>query len=171
MRFKAHYHLNYFMKNLENYIQEKFLIDNDMQTYTCHPKDKFELREILEKRLAKDKDADLNDIDVSQITDMGMFDNYKGLFGSLDPHNIDISNWDVSKVKDTSFIFCGCENFNANLSNWDVSNVIEMAFMFHNCKNFTGKGLENWNVNKVIDMDFMFDDCTSLKNKPSWYKG
>lgn len=76
------------MKNLTNFIQEKYPIYEGNQ-YTCKPKDKFELRKILEERLAKDKDANLNDIDVSQITDMGYedFRDNTGLFEKLDPHN------------------------------------------------------------------------------------
>ena len=60
------------MKFINHYIQEKLVINKNTKAkvYTCQPKDKFELRKILEERLAKDKNANLNDIDVSQITDM-----------------------------------------------------------------------------------------------------
>ena len=81
------------MKAIDRYILEKFQITKDSKLpYTCHPKDKFELKKILEERLAKDKNADLNDIDVSNITDMGVwgFSGLKGLFQDLDPHDIHI---------------------------------------------------------------------------------
>ena len=39
------------------------------------------------------KDADLNNIDTSEITDM------EQLFVGLDPHNIDISEWNMENVK------------------------------------------------------------------------
>ena len=178
------------MKNLINFIQEKYLINNDIQTYTCHPEDKFELRKILEERLAKDKDADLNDIDVSQITDMGYnkFPDDTGLFEDLDPHNIDISewdtsnvedmaamfwdcenftgkgleNWNVSKVKNMGSMFHGCEKLNPDLSRWDVSNVKDMRWMFSDCKIFTGKGLENWDVSNVKNLNYTFNDCSNF---------
>ena len=37
--------------------------------------------------------------------------------------NGNISNWDVSNVKDMSFMFYECTNFNSDISAWDVSNV------------------------------------------------
>ena len=127
------------MKTINQYIQEKFIINKNTKliTYKYFPKTKEELREILEKRLLEDKNADLNDIDVSKITDMS------DLFFRLDPHNIDISEWDVSKVENMSYMFFGCRNFNSNLSKWKVS--------------------------KWKDTSYMFFGCKSLKNKPSWY--
>ena len=63
-------------------INERLKISSKSKFYSCQPKDKFELRKILEKRLAEDKNANLNDIDVSEITDMGNeeFPNKGGLF-------------------------------------------------------------------------------------------
>ena len=152
------------MKALDRYIIEKFQITKDSTYYTCQPKDKVELREILEERLAVDENANLNDIDVSAITDMS------NLFDSLDPHNIKIDNWDVSNVEDMDGMFEGCKNFNCNLENWDVSNVEDMYAMFWNCSKFEGEGLEKWNPVKCKYMMRMFNYCNSLKNKPSWYK-
>ena len=84
--------------------------------------------------------------------------------------NFDISDWDVSKVKNMEYMFYDCKNFDCDLSKWDVSNVETMAEMFYYCKKFTGKGLENWNVSKVKNTDDMFWYCHNLKNKPTWYK-
>ena len=184
------------MKRLNNYINEKLNIGKlTKPQYTCQPKDKDELREILKERLDKDKNANLNDIDVSIITDMGVNNNFKGLFQNLDPHNIDVSQWDVSNVKDMYAMFLGCENlecdlsgwdvsnvedmrdmfcyckkFNCDLSNWDTSKVKDMYAMFFRCSKFTGEGLENWDVSNVEKMSFMLEWCENFKNKPSWYK-
>ena len=85
------------------------------------------MREIINQRI-KDEgtEVDLNDIEVSKITDMSY------LFLSTN-FNGDISNWDVSKVKDMSCMFYECENFNQDISNWDVSNVAYMSWMFDKC--------------------------------------
>ena len=123
------------MKTINQYIQEKFIISKNTKliTYKYFPKTKEELREILEKRLLEDKNADLNDIDVSKITDMS------DLFFRLDPHNIDISEWDVSKVENMSYMFFGCRNFNSNLSKWKVSKWKDTSYMFFGCKSLKNK--------------------------------
>jgi surface protein len=173
------------MKNINNYILEKLKkINSNTSTivYTEHPKDIDELRKILIKRLKKDKDANLNDIDVSNI------DYMRQLFLKLDPHNIDISEWDVSKVTNFSGMFMGCENlkcdvsnwnvsnanfmismfedcheFDSDLSKWDVSNAIKICMMFKECNNFKGKGIENWNTKHVDTYFKMFYNCENLK--------
>ena len=82
------------MKGLTSYITEKLKINKDSSKY-YYPKDKDELRSLIEKLLEeRGKDADLNDIDVSDIMDMSE------LFYGLDPHKIDISEWNVSNVTD-----------------------------------------------------------------------
>ena len=152
------------MKNIDTFIQERLVINSKSKAnqYTCQPKSWLELRNILKERLKKDKDANLNDIDVSQIKDM------HNLFLTLDPYNIDISKWDVSNVEDMGSMFDGCGHFNADLSKWNVSNVKYMSFMFEWCENFNCD-LSDWNVSNVKDMRWMFDFCKSLKKLPSWY--
>ena len=149
------------MKNLNTYIHEKLTIVH--KSYSCAPKTKVELRKIIIERLKEDPDADLNDIDVSRITDMS------SLFWSLYPNNIDISQWDVSNVTNMNGMFFNCfNNFNADISSWDVSNVEDMNGMFWNCKKFNSD-LSAWNVSNVKDMRFMFDYCDSMKELPEWY--
>ena len=192
------------MKTIVNFINEKLILNKQSQLYKYNyfPKYFDELRSLLEQLLEeRGKDADLNDIDVSKVTSFGdKIKNGKckekyGLFYGLDPHNIDISKWNVSNVKNMQYMFYDCYNFDCNLSRWNVSNVKNMECMFSGCKRFEGKGLENWkpikcqnmycmfvdcynfdcdlsnwNVSKVKDMQYMFSECTSLKNRPSWYQ-
>mgnify|MGYP003296493518 CR=1 FL=1 len=127
------------------------------------PKDKIELETIISDRIKQEgPNCDLNDIDVSNITDMSW------LFAdSVNSHfNGDISNWDVSKVKNTCCMFHG-SNFNGDISNWNVSNVIDMAMMFADSK--FNQDISNWNVSKVIDMSFIFEHCPLKNNPPKWY--
>ena len=59
------------MNSLSTYIIEKLKINKDSNKYHYHPKDKYELRSLIKELLKeRGKDADLNDIDVSNITDM-----------------------------------------------------------------------------------------------------
>ena len=149
------------MKNLKDIIIEKLNIKN---INICKPKTKEELKEILEERLAKDKDANLNDIDVSDITDMS------SLFYNLDPRNIDISEWNVSNVTNMFGMFSACKNFNSDLSNWNVSNVQNMVNMFYECEKFKGKGLEKWKTTKLLTYKNIFFKTQLEKNPPKWYK-
>ena len=157
------------MKTIDNYIIEKLKIGKTTkQQYTCQPKDRDELRKILEEQLAKDKNADLNDIDVSQIRDFGAKRNM-GLFEGLDPHNIKIDKWNMSNAIDMNCMFYECINFDCYLGDWDVSNAKTMMGLFYKCEKFEGNGLENWNVSSDTVLYSMFMDCSSLKNRPDWY--
>ena len=115
------------MKSLKSYIQEKLIIKKSNNNYKYFPKTKKELKDIIVKRIkAEGNEVDLNDIDVSEITDMS------DLFGGTD-FNGDISGWDVSNVTNMNTMFAWCEDFNQDISNWDVSNVKNMNSIFAYC--------------------------------------
>ena len=111
------------MKNLKDIIQERLHINKDIDSYNYHPKTRDELRQLVYKLMEeRGDDANLNDIDTSEITDMSE------LF-YLSKFNVDISNWNVSNVKNMGGMFYKSK-FNGDLSNWDVSNVKNMKDMF-----------------------------------------
>ena len=90
------------MKNLTQYIQEKLIIKKNKVNYKYFPETKEELREIIKQRIKEEGiEVDLNDIDVSEITDMSK------LFKDTN-FNGDISKWDVSNVKHYDDIFGNC---------------------------------------------------------------
>ena len=127
------------MKNLSQYIQEKLIIKKRNNNYNYFPKTKEEIREIIEQRIKQEgTEVNLNDIDVSEITDMSF------LFQDLD-FNGDISLWDVSNVTDMQGMFSGCHNFNQDISLWDVSKVTDMQAMFARCENFN-QDISSWDV-------------------------
>ena len=115
------------MKQINKYICERLHINKDIKNYNYHPKTNGELIKIVDQLIKeRGKDADLNDIDTSEITDMdGIFEgsNFNG----------DISQWDVSNVKDMSYMFSNSKftGENGDISNWDVSNVKTMTAMFY----------------------------------------
>ena len=86
-------------------------VDLSRPKHNYHPKTKEELVDLVKKLIEKrGNEADLNDIDVSQITDMS------GLFW-YSQFNGDISKWNVSKVENMSYMFENSQ-FNGDISKW-----------------------------------------------------
>ena len=123
------------------------VLDSPKKTRKVVASDKKHLKELIEERIDEfGYNCDLNDIDVSQITNMS------NLFRGSN-FNGDISNWDVSSVKDMSFMF-DSSKFNGDISNWDVSNVRDMSGRFRKSK-FNGD-ISQWDVSNVENMYDMF---------------
>ena len=78
-----------------------------------------------------------------------------------------INDWDVSSVKDMSFLFAAAFYFDDPLDHWDVSNVTDMTGMFQSSA--FNHPIGNWNVGKVTSMHVMFDKALNF-NQPigSW---
>lgn len=90
-------------------------------------RDRYHLRYIIRKKIKKyGPNCNLNDIDVSRVTEM-----YEVFRGSK--FNGDISRWNVSNVRSMAAMFVDSE-FNGDISNWDVSNVEDMSHMFRGSK-------------------------------------
>ena len=75
--------------------------------------------------------------------------------------NQDISGWDVSNVKQMSYMFSGTELFNRNISAWDTSSVTRMDGMFEGASSFN-QPIGSWNTSKVTYMDAMFLNATNF---------
>ena len=148
------------MKSLTRYINEKLVIKKNRYNYS--PKTKGELQDIIKQRIkAEGNEVDLNDIDVSNITDMSYLFSHTNFNG-------DISTWDVSNVTNMYQMFCGCAKFNKDISNWNVSNVTNMNGMFYLCYNFN-QDISDWDVSNVNDIKYMFYKCPiKEKYKPKF---
>ena len=166
------------MKSLTNYIEEKLVVNKNYDSYQYHPTTWEELREIIEKRYKEfgpgtaEAPIDFNDIDVSNIVSFSN-ENKKGIFEEIEFEYIDVSDWDVSKVKNMSYMFYKCEELTSvgDLSNWNVSNVEYMHSMFNGCTHLKSVGdLSDWDVSNVKNMIHMFYDSRIIINTPDWYK-
>ena len=152
------------MKSLSSYIQEKLIIKKSNNNYKYFPETKEELRDIILQRIeAEGNKVDLNDIDVSEITDMSE------LFRETH-FNGNISEWDVSNVTDMSHMFWECREFNQDISSWDVSKVKDMRSTFAGCEAFN-QDISGWDVSKVTDAYNIFKGCKiKYKFKPKFKK-
>ena len=153
------------MKTLNQYIQEKLIINKDYHDTKIVVKSSDELRKIIEQRYeeygpgTKLNPIDFNDIDVSNI-DSFLDKLDMGIFNDMNFKYIDISDWDVSNVTDMKVMFYNCVVLKSvgDISKWDVSNVNNMGFMFYDCENFN-QNIYDWDVSNVTDMRFMFLGC------------
>ena len=76
---------------------------------------------------------------------------------------IDIGDFDTSKVTNMAGMFYGCNSLTElDVSGFDTSNVTNMAFMFGNAYSLTELDLSGFDTSKVIDMSGMFVSCFSL---------
>ena len=155
------------MKTLNQYIQEKLIINKDYRDNVIVVKSFDELRKIIEDRYdklgpgTKQIPIDFNDIDVSNIDS---FCNSKdeGIFQETKFKYIDISDWDVSNVTNMVAMFFRCEELKSvgDISEWDVSNVTDMGSMFFRCEKLESIGdISNWDVSNVAVMSYMFEFC------------
>lgn len=147
-------------------------LSNKIQQFSIKATDDTILKIVKDELDHLGHDADLNHIDVSEVTNMyslfscddtDLGSKYKDL-------NPDITSWDVSNVKNMESMFEKCENFNQDLSGWDVSNVENMDYMFYRCEKFN-KDLSRWDVRKVENTDYMFFSCPIKEEfKPKFKK-
>lgn len=172
------------LTSLKSYIKEQLVEESELDD--LKPNNREELEDLISQRIEQyGPKCNLNDIDVSKITDMSF------LFCDM-TFDGDISKWDVSRVKNMSSMFAGStfngdlskwdvsrvENmnsmfsysrFNSDISKWDVSRVKNMISMFYDSK-FTGD-ISGWDVSSVKRMHNMFKDSPLEGKEPSWYRG
>lgn len=172
------------LTSLKSYIKEQLVEESELDD--LKPDNREELEDLISQRIEQyGPKCNLNDIDVSRITDMSF------LFCDM-TFDGDISKWDVSRVKNMSSMFAGStfngdlskwdvsrvENmnsmfsysrFNSDISKWDVSRVKNMISMFYDSK-FTGD-ISEWDVSSVKRMHNMFKDSPLEGKEPSWYRG
>ena len=154
------------MKTLNQYIQEKLIINKDYREAKIVVKSSDELRKIIKDRYdklgpgTKQNPINFNDIDVSNLDSFYSQTTYTGIFERTKFKYIDISDWDVSNVKSMRNMFSKCKELKSvgDISKWNVSNVTKMNGMFSNCYYFN-QNISDWDVSSVTEMQYMFYNC------------
>jgi len=89
----------------------------------------------------------------------------KSLFqGMTNLLSVDLTEFDYSKIIDTSSMFLNCINLRSIIfGDFETSIVTNMEYMFSNC-NVTSLDLSNFKTSSVTNMKYMFSNCnvTSL---------
>ena len=169
------------LTSLKSYIKEQLVVESESDV--LRPTRKSELKAIIRHRIEEyGPKCDLNDIDVSRVTDMSdlffsskfngdisqwnvsSVRNMNGMFYNSQ-FNGDISKWDVHNVESMLNMF-NESRFNGDISKWDVSSVETMSGMFANSE-FNGD-ISKWNVRRVKDMHGMFHNSKFNGDIPKW---
>lgn len=105
------------------------------------------------------KNLDLHNLDTSNVTYMfGMFTGCSSLT------SLDLSRFDTSNVVDMQALFSGCSSLtNLDLRSFDTSNIEGMDDMFSGCSNLASLDLSSFDTSNVDSCEGMFDDCLKLK--------
>lgn len=100
----------------------------------------------------------LNNVDTSNVKEMGAM-----FIGCENLKNLDLHNFETSNVKIMYGMFGGCSSLTSlDLSSFDTSNVIEMSDMFSGCSSLTNLNLRSFDTLNVGGMDHMFSRCSNL---------
>ena len=101
--------------------------------------------------------------------DIGDFDTSKvtdmaGMFyGCNSLTELDVSGFNTSKVIDMAEMFNECNSLTElDVSGFDTSNVTNMAGMFYGCNSLTELDVSSFDTSNVYDMSYMFSFCFNL---------
>ena len=82
----------------------------------------------------------------------------------VDIIEIDLSNFDCSKVTSMYWMFRGCSNLvKINFKNINTNSVKTMRGLFQGCISLTSIDLSNFNTSSVENMFYMFANCKKLE--------
>ena len=155
------------------------------RTYVFTPTTKKELKDYITREVRMNEQCDLNDIDVSGISD------FSSLFENTN-FNGDVSDWDMSKATTTKAMFKNTL-FDGDISGWELGRVEDMSEMFLNslytgvkysiadwnvssCQLMSGMfknsrfngDISKWNIRNVVDMTGMFVKSAMKHNLSAW---
>src|SRR5574344_1794694 len=115
--------------------------------------------DIIRQRIGNNPFDDLNDLDVSEVTDMSHLFHHCYFKGN-------ISQWNTSNVIYMTGMFSYCYDFNGDISQWNTGKVFNMESMFTFCE--FDDDISGWDISQVIYMNAMFKDSSFKHNLSRW---
>ena len=99
-------------------------------------------------------------------SDLFNFMHNEAHFNNNDILSLESNNYTKNDIQDLSYLFSGMffGMKKIDLQNFNMSNVINTSHMFDNCSNLEDIIFNNNISNKIIDMSYMFNDCSKLQN-------
>jgi surface protein len=87
-----------------------------------------------------------------------MFENSSALI------SLDLSSFDLSEVKNMSYMFNGCSALESVIfGETEALNVSDMSYMFKDCRKLKTAEFGGVSVGSIKDMSYMFTGCISLQ--------
>ena len=153
------------MKKLNQYIQEKFIINKNTSKYHYFPENFNELKEIIIKKIENDGQGIkknplyLPDINFEKIDDLS------NLLAGLDIEYVDVTNLNINHITNFSGMFSMCQNLIKviGLETWKIPENSDLSFMFYKDKKLEYADTSDWNTSNC-DTTGMFGFCDHLQN-------
>ena len=107
-----------------------------------------------------------NEINNITLVFRGEINSSENMFNDLNNIiEIDLSNFDTSKVTNMNSMFKGCTNLKKIVfGNIDTSSVVNMNSLFEKCQSLESIDLSNFNTSLVTTMSAMFSNCKAIKS-------
>ena len=139
------------MINFEQYLLER------KGSIVAQPKHKRKVTIQELKQMIANKDPDIADVDVSDITNMRELFEGSDFGGSW---TADLSGWDTSNVEDMGYMFSRCSKLK-EVELYRTENVKHMNEMFFGCTKLVKVELPN--TQNTTEMVGMFEKCSNIK--------
>ena len=107
--------------------------------------------------------SNIYEIDLSNFNTSKVSDISYMFNGCKQLYSLDISFLDVSKVRDIRYLFKGCSSLTyINMSNFRAGSLNYISYAFQSCTKLRSLDLSNFNTSKIISLRGLFEGCSSL---------
>ena len=106
-------------------------------------------------------DSDIDNWDVSQVTNMRETFSGATAFGQSDAGQLRLESWNTAQVTDMQATFFYATAFNGNIAHWNVAKVMNFHATFEHAESFN-RDVDGWNVAAATEMSYMFKSAEAF---------